>query len=471
MAGTLDRLDRAAIAAIVILILAIAGTVAAGDRAGVGVQIAELSAVSPAILRTTTPLRLDFSEQMNTDSAAAALQITPATEGTISWLGTQLIFKPKAAWLANTEYTVSVNEGATSQSGRKLLQTASWTFTVRPAQVVYLAPALQEASLEPPNLWLVSPDDSTNPRQLTNEPRGVVNFRTSPDGTMVAYAAKTADQTTDLFVITVDSGETRRLTRCVEAICQSPDWNPDGTRIVYERIEQNRNIPALDQGAARAWIVNLRDLSTAPLFQESQFLGAVPYWSPDGRRIVFYDRNYNYMSVIDLQTGDRQDIVTLGADSGEYRIDPTGQYLVYPDIVMVGTQFATEMWLADFDAHSLQTLAGGTSDNPVPVRDTSPTWNPANGTLAVARLYLDGSGPATPQVYEIDPKTLEVKALFVDPLYFHTAISWSPDGNRLVMMRRRADQPDPIPGIWVYDRTTATVWQLVSDAYLPQWLP
>jgi Tol biopolymer transport system component len=446
-----------------VLLVGIVATVVAGDRAGIG--IAEFAPRDLA--HSHTPIRITFSEPMETASAEAALVISPDTPGKVTWTGNQLSFTPDVAWSPSTSYSVTVKQGAVSQSGRSLLSDVEWTFGVDTPKVIYLAPAAQENNLVP-NLWIADPAQPDQARQLTNEPYGVVNFAPSPDGTSIAYAANVKGGTIDLFLYTIATGETRRLTQCVDAMCQAPDWNPDGVRIAYERIELNKTMQSLDQGAPRTWIVNVRDLSTAPLFAESQLLGALPHWSPSGNQIVIYDRNLGATVIFDVTTGERQQLDNYGGDTGEYRFDPTGTWLAYPRLIGVGQLFTTEMWLADFSNRTTQSLSG--PDAP-PVEDFTPAWNPADGTLAVSRRYLDGSGSTTRQVYVIDLKTSNAEPLFIEENYHHTAIRWSPTGDQMVMMRRPADDSDVAPDIWVYDRRAGEMREVVKDAYLPQWLP
>lgn len=459
----IERFDVAVITALVVLLSGIVATVAAGDRAGIGIT----DYAPRDLANTRTSLHITFNEPMDTASAEAALMIDPATPGKITWAGNQLIFTPNVAWLPENSYTITVKAGAQSQAGRSLLSDLRWSFGVDAPKVVYLAPASQENN-RVPDLWLVPPGAPDQARQITHEPLGVVNFAPSPDGSSIAYAANMRGGTTDLFLLIVATGETRRLTQCIEAICQAPDWNPDGVRIAYERIELNKNLPSVDAGAARTWIVNVRDLSTAPLFSESQLLGTLPHWSPDGSKIVMYDRNLGATVIFDVMTGERQQLDNYGGDTGEYRFDPSGTWLAYPRLIGIGQLFTTEMWMADFRDKSTHSLSG---PDGTPVEDYTPAWNPADGKLAVSRRYLDGSGPTTRQVYIIDPNTDGAKPLFVEDGYHHTAIHWSPTGDQLVMMRRPADNSDVAPDIWVYDQRTDKLTELVKDAYLPQWIP
>ena len=52
---------------------------------------------------------------------------------------------------------------------------------------------------------------------------------------------------------TQDGGAIQQITHCLKALCQAPDWSPDGLRIAYERIELNKDLPQLDQGVSIIW--------------------------------------------------------------------------------------------------------------------------------------------------------------------------------------------------------------------------
>jgi dipeptidyl aminopeptidase/acylaminoacyl peptidase len=108
------------------------------------------------------------------------------------------------------------------------------------------------------------------------------------------------------------------------------------------------------------------------------------------------------------------------------------------------------------------------------VTDISAAWNPVDGTLVVARVYLDGRSGSDAQVYRIDvtdPAAPLITPLVTDPAYYHSALSWSPTGEQLAMMRGVAGAAQPIPGIWVYDQKADRLWQVAENGFLPQWLP
>lgn len=468
----MTRLDKVVWIVIAALIAAGAFTVAVGDRVGlsilaVNVGGSEITTDAVGQAPVSAAIRLTFSESVGVEAAKAAFSITPEVEGSIEVSGQQLTFTPRIGFQPRTRYTVTVAQGLTGESGRRALVDFTAAFDIRAPIVVYLAPALRDENNVPTNLYRVDPVRPMQPEQLTNSRLGIVNFAPSPDGTTIAYAEQNQSGTIDLFALNLQTRSVRRLTECIAAHCQSPVWSPDGTKIAYERIETNQQIAALDEGAPRTWILNVRDLSAAPLFEESESLGGTPRWSRDGNKIAVYDRDLGAIVVLHLDTGDREAIKTLEGIAGDYAFAPDSGSLTFPQLFNVERAFYTELAVADFTARTIAPL----TDDEIPVSDYAPAWNPGDDTLTIARRYLDGRDGAAAQIYRYDPRDKSVKPLIIDRDYYHGALSYDPIGAQLVMMRRSEREMNPKPGIWVYDHSLKNIWQVAENGYLPAWLP
>lgn len=457
-----------AIAAVALLI-GIGLTVLSGDRAGVNII-----AFSPtAIAHSTAPVRIQFGEAMDLASVESHFQIDPTAEGTIGWSGTQMTFRPRQAWSVGVTYTVTLGAGATAAGGRRLVEPLRFSFEVAPPQIAYLAPAVPDGGADtPPNLWVADPAHPEATRQITFSTAGVEDFRPAPDGEHIAYTIPGPRGTADLYMLNLASGDSRRLTNCaaVEARCHSPEWSPDGTRIVYARIELSRDLPVTDRDVPRAWIVHLRDLSTAPLLSDPLALGAAPRWSPDGTHIALFDRSLGSIAVYDLTTGARLLIPTLEGESGDFAFDPSGERFAYPQLVMMPGRFTSRLELVYLNDPARGIVALTDADGP-PTEDKLPAWHPDGERLAVTRRYMDGSGPPSAQVYLLDPVAATAEPLVIDAEYFHGAIAWDPSGERLLMQRLPVASPQPVPGVWVLEVATGRVVEIARNGYLPAWIP
>jgi Tol biopolymer transport system component len=419
-------------------------------------------------VHTTTPVRIAFDEPMDAASVESRFAIEPPIPGKFSWNGAQLTFTPSTGLIADQSYKVTIRAGATSARGRLLTNDLLWTFHVRRPRIVYLSPAVHERGSDVPNLWIVDSAPPYDARQLTFSQYEVIDFAPSPDGTQIAYAQEAQDGSADLYVLNVDSGETRRITQCAKALCQSPDWSPDGSRLVFERIELNRGLPQLDRGVARAWLVNLKDLSASPLLADPQVLGKMPRWSPDGTQIAVYDQNLHAIAVYDLAGGTPKGIPTFVEETGTF--EPTGTRYVFATLVQ-GTQGYFNM----FSIVDLANPQGGirplNGRDSAPVADHQSAWSRDGKRLAVTRRYLDRPNTCDPQIYLVNPDSGESQPLVVDGRYLHGAIGWNPAGDQLVFQRHPCTEPDAQPDIWLFDTASNTSQRIARNGYIPRWLP
>jgi Tol biopolymer transport system component len=463
--AALDGLDRGVLLTVTVLIALLLGVLWRGDQAGV-----LITAFAPQEARTTSVLRLTFSEMMDTASVESRLSITPPVEMRLSWSSTTLTITPLRAWLPETSYTVRLEVGARSQSGRLLLAAFEQSFMARSPRVVYLSPAASTDLMQPTNLWLVDPNQPLITRQLTRSALGVEFFQPSPDGDWIAYSQPSEGGSADLYVLEVASGETRRLTNCaaVLARCTAPEWSPDGTRLIYERTELDPAFEWYDRDVPRAWLLSLRDLSTAPLLNDTSRLGGVPKWSPDGTQIAAYDRNIGAIAIYDLTTGARKLIETLD-DVGDYAFHPQDGRFVYAQLIQIVGRFSSALEMVNLNDPSsgLRRISGEGSV----VEDRQPRWTPDGARLIFTRRVLDGSGIPSAQIYWLDPETETITPLLLDADYFHGAISLDPTGRYLLMQRVPINAAQPMPSLWVLEIETGKLWQIAENGFLPRWLP
>jgi Tol biopolymer transport system component len=461
----LDALDRGVLSAVLILSIALLGVIARGDQAGV-----LIARIAPRNVSVTSVLRLTFSELMDAPSVEARLRLSPETDMRLAWNGRTLSIAPSRAWLPEVTHVLYLDSGARSQSGRLLLAPFRYEFTPRAPRVVYLAPAFSADSAEAANLWLVAPEQPFVARQLTHSGLSIEAFQPSPDGNLIAYAQPREDGTAELYVLDVASGESRRVTSCaaVRARCTAPDWSPDGARLIYERTELDPALDPFDRDVPRAWLLNLRDLATAPLLSDTTRLGGTPKWSPDGLRIAAYDRNLGAIAIYELSTGARKLIETLD-DVGDYAFHPRDGRFVYAQLVHVAGRFSSALEMVNLDEPSsgIRRISGEGSA----VEDRQPRWTPDGDRLIFTRRILDGSGAPSAQIYQLGLANEALTPILQDENYFHGAISLDPSGRYLLMQRVAVNAAQPVPSIWVLELESSKLWQIAENGFLPRWLP
>jgi dipeptidyl aminopeptidase/acylaminoacyl peptidase len=113
----------------------------------------------------------------------------------------------------------------------------------------------------------------------------------SPDGTQVVYVAlEPGGQSSDLYVLAIDSGARLRLTNDPER-AEFPQWSPDGRWIVFRRQDRGLFLISPLGGAER------------PILEWGQFRDYC--WMPDGRRVLFASAaSPSVLHLLDVQTGE-----------------------------------------------------------------------------------------------------------------------------------------------------------------------
>src|SRR5690606_30146980 len=154
---------------------------------------------------------------------------------------------------------------------REVLSNIRFDFDVRRPRVAYLTPA----DSVPQNVWIAEPGVEASAAQVTFSTGGVLNFDVSPDGTMIALAERNEYGTSDIKLLNLETGATEQLTNGVDSDCNTPVWRPDGTMILYHRIDLNSDLGSVGVSPTRVWLIDLTTTPPVnrPLFSDSQILG------------------------------------------------------------------------------------------------------------------------------------------------------------------------------------------------------
>ncbi|HMB69982.1 MAG TPA: S9 family peptidase [bacterium] len=157
------------------------------------------------------------------------------------------------------------------------------------------------------HLWIV-PSRGGRPRQLT---RGTVSDSApvwSPDGRELAFVSDRDDKT-DIWTLSLEGGEPRRVTDLGGGSVSNVSWSPDGRELLFEFFsvpkktdEQKKKEPTVrhvtrlyhkEDGFGwfnnefwTVWKVNVRT-GRATALSKGDHHDHAPRWSPDGKRIAF----------------------------------------------------------------------------------------------------------------------------------------------------------------------------------------
>jgi TolB protein len=191
------------------------------------------------------------------------------------------------------------------------------------------------------DLFVAAPDGS-DARRLADTPDAEDDPAWSPNGRLIAFVRGSTDWG-DLYVITADGGEVRRLTRTPLVPEQRPSWSPDGRRIVFSTAYGDIDV------------IDVRTRSRRSLVKAG--LGA-PSWSPDGRSIAFAAGRRS-LGIVDLGSGRIRHLAARGV-ADDVAWSPDGSTIAYAA--------GGAVYLLDVTHGRTRALTGGPESGAIPTR-------------------------------------------------------------------------------------------------------
>ena len=448
----LTRFDRL-VAVTLALLLALAGVIALrGDR--VGVRVTALVPADGSAASTRTTIRVTFAQEMEPQAAAIVMQ--PAAAGRTLWDGRSLVFQPDKPLPPDTTYRVYVPAGLRSRRGQELLRPLNWEFRTTAPRLLYLGWDEQDVS----QLYLVSPAGG-DALPLTHEKTNVVDYALSPDGMAVVYSLAQPDgRSSELWQVELAAAASRRLLRCDDALCHRPVWSPDGRRLLYEQ----RNIDASSgqAGPPRLWWLDVTVGQTAPLFSDSQWLGLGAGFSADGRWLSYLGPQSQAVQLYHLQTGETRQLASQTGQTPAW--NPAGADLVFTAYATTEAGFSVHLYWSDLSDAAPQDLSGAAD-----VNDDGPVWSPDGNWIAFGRQ--DAGAVMGKQLWIMRADGSQARALTNDPQAYHVLPAWSPDSQTIAFQRYALTEANARPGIWLADVNSGALRQLVTTGAQPGWAP
>jgi eukaryotic-like serine/threonine-protein kinase len=258
-----------------------------------------------------------------------------------------------------------------TSAGSEILPFLSWSPDGK-----QLAFSEKNSPREPYSIYLLS-RDTLKKRKLTSPPArnfGDYDPAFSPDGKTLAFIRSPAINIGDIYLVSSDGGESRRLTFDNRNIVDSLAWTPDGREIVFisnravgfsfwrfpivggtpERLAavgDNVLEPAISRQGNRLAYTQEKWDSNIWRFEISGSLGrkssptrliasthadTSPQYSPDGKRIVFdSDRSGSLEIWVCDSDGSNATQLTFfgGPDNGSPRWSPDGRQIAFDSII------------------------------------------------------------------------------------------------------------------------------------------
>jgi Tol biopolymer transport system component len=127
--------------------------------------------------------------------------------------------------------------------------------------------------------------------RLTDSPAFDDQAALSPDGNSLAFVSTRDSGSTDIYVMDLRTRQTRNLTHSPGGDYR-PSWSPDSRKIAFSSdrgtgLQRSNGNWELVQ-AASVYVIGADGRDLRKLSGDGQFAGS-PKWSPDCRRVVFYE--------------------------------------------------------------------------------------------------------------------------------------------------------------------------------------
>ena len=253
--------------------------------------------------------------------------------------------------------------------------------------------------------------------------------RTAPNGRQAAFSATTAVLRRDLWLLDLDRGARRQLTRDA-GDNHSPLWTRDGAALTFASSRTGlQRIFRLRAGSGEV---------SGPLFGGD--LRAPGSWSPDGQRLAFHEVHADRARDIWIwrRGGEPEPWLATAANERAPAFSPDGRWLAYVSDAEHGDGDQVYVRAVDDDAVPPLRVS--------PAGGTEPVWAPSEATLFYRRgrglfraaIAADGSGRPAAGV----PEHLFDGAFLADPL--DNLPAYDVGAGSGFLMLRPAGRPDTL---------------------------
>jgi len=396
-----------------------------------------------------------FSLPLQMDLTVQAFSLEPVVDGRIVVDGTRVWFLPVHALQPGVTYTARLRAGILSQGRSKSRQELAWTFSVRPAQIVYYV--LGENGGE---VWRRSLDGSPAV-QITHTQEKVSDYSASLDGEWIAYLVTNASEGADLWICDRDGGNSRLLVACGKDLCTLPSWSSDAARLAFSRSARRENG---GYDTPRLWTAGLLDGKVAPLYQDTAVQGSESAWSPDGNYLASFDPAANAIRVLNLKTSQETLLTTTIEQAGRWT--PDGQQLYYLQDISTENGPVGAIYAANIPDHTGKELMADSANRyDFSLPDISP-----DGSWLVVGFRQEQSSP-NKQLWLMHPDGSEARPITTDQLFTYAGYHWDPWSRAVVFQGFQIGLSAGRPDVFVWQASTNTATLVAENGALPAWLP
>lgn len=422
-------------------------------------RILETSPADGAVdVPAATPLRLVFSNPMNSESVAQRLVIEPIRPGEIAWQDNTLIFTPSQPWPSGETVTITLHRGARAQPFLSFgLSEYNWSFTTAQTLLAYLWPASGAS-----DLYALDPLTGDIHRLTTDA--SILDYSFSSDGQVVYYSATNAQDGADLYALDRSSGaEAERLLACGQTACRAPVLSPDGSTLAYESVPH-----ATSSQVVQVCLLDLASASSTPL-GDLTHENSQPRWSSTSK-LAYYDQTAQAYVIYDPQTGSTLRLPNQTGQGGSW--SPDGRYFIAAEISFIPLNSLNETGISRLLRYDTQTGAAVNLTYTNDVEDVTPIFSPDGEVIAFGRKYVDNERWTLGRpLWVMASDGSAVRQLMTDELRVDYDFAWRLDGRQIAFVRFDVSAPTSPPELWLVNADGSNPLELVVGGYAPAWVP
>jgi hypothetical protein len=266
--------------------------------------------------------------------------------------------------------TVSIVGNATTQ----LPLAITCGNTLRQNQVLFLSTRGGPST----NLYLMN-DDGSNVVRITDNNFTDQDIAVSPDGTTIVFSRIDQTGNFQLYRMRFDGSPATRISSNGGASDTDAEWSPDGSRLAFESDAS---------GSPEVWLMDLGGGNRVQLTNNGGENGDVD-WSPDGSKIVFegHLNGNGDIFVVNTDGTGLTNLTNTSTGEGDPNWSPDGTMITFGSN-RTGT---SQVFVMNADGSNVRRVTQTT------LTESHPAWGPGSDQLA-----FDSNRPGNFDVYKID---------------------------------------------------------------------